>query len=173
MAEENTWQTLTGYDDYEILAEEPHTIRKKSDKSIPSMHIGYGKWMIILNYNIEPYDRVLANHFISNHRKSYYVRHKNKNDLDNRIDNLYWVQDITQQPAIYESSKDQAKPEAKPVLKEQTIQNISDLTEPPEFKQQIIQADGSSLETEGLSEAKEASQRLVIKIQLMQIHLQA
>ncbi|KAA6397393.1 MAG: hypothetical protein EZS28_007080 [Streblomastix strix] len=48
---------------------------------------------------------------------------------------------VNNRPVTYESSKDQVKLEAKPELKEQTIQNISDLTEPPEFKQQITSVD--------------------------------
>ncbi|KAK8838484.1 hypothetical protein M9Y10_033111 [Tritrichomonas musculus] len=87
-----SFEVLRNHEDYEILNEYPHTIRRKRDGRVN------GEWSdqkgyIVVKLNQKSYKkhRIIAEQFIPNPENLPQVDHKNHIRTDNRIENLEWV----------------------------------------------------------------------------------
>lgn len=86
-----TWIDLNMNNNYEILSEEPYSIRRKSDKYIISeSKSNDGYISVSIKGRTFLKHRIIASQFISNPNNLPHVNHLNHNRDDNRIENLAW-----------------------------------------------------------------------------------
>ncbi|KAA6381538.1 MAG: hypothetical protein EZS28_022935 [Streblomastix strix] len=90
------WRNIPNFPDYEIMAGEPHPIRRRKDKQEPLIKIEDGYKKIELNNKFYSLDRVIASVFMPKSIPEYcrFIKHKDKDTLNNSVDNLEWVDDI-------------------------------------------------------------------------------
>ena len=88
-----SWIDCVVDNDYQIFSDEPHQIRRKSNKKIISEFINKTDGYIRCKLNGRPFNkhRILALQFIPNPNNLPQVDHKNKIRTDNRLVNLRWV----------------------------------------------------------------------------------
>ncbi|KAA6357457.1 MAG: hypothetical protein EZS28_047016 [Streblomastix strix] len=80
------------------IAEEPHTIRKKSNGYIPVLSTNHDGYIILRLNSVEfRLHRVLAIQLIPNPENLPEVDHKNRIQSDNRLENLRWVSNSVNQ----------------------------------------------------------------------------
>ena len=88
----NTWTTLIHDNDYEIMNEEPFSIRKKSTgRIIAECNNGNGYIVVFLNHHKFYKHRIIAETFIPNPNNFKEVDHISGIRNDNRLKNLRWV----------------------------------------------------------------------------------
>ncbi|KAA6366515.1 MAG: hypothetical protein EZS28_037957 [Streblomastix strix] len=90
------WRNLPSFPDYEIIAQEPHTIRRRKDKQEAPIKIEDGYKKIELNDKFYCLHRIIANVFMPKSIPEYcrFIKHKDKDTLNNSVDNLEWVDEL-------------------------------------------------------------------------------
>lgn len=92
MTETTTWITCVADDAYEIYADFPHQIRRKSNGYIIKEWIKSTGYVVCrLNRKLCLKHRIIALQFIPNPQDLPQIDHINHIKTDNRIDNLRWV----------------------------------------------------------------------------------
>ena len=89
-----SWENLKDFEnDYEIFAEYPYQIRKKSNQRIIKECIDKTNGYVKCRLNNKTYlkHRIIANQFIENPGNYECVDHINHVRTDNRVENLHWV----------------------------------------------------------------------------------
>ena len=88
-----SWVDCVVDNDYQIFTEEPHQIRRKSNKRIvkESIHKTTGYIRCYLNQKFWNKHRIIALQFIPNPNNQREIDHINRIRTDNRIENLRWV----------------------------------------------------------------------------------
>ena len=88
-----SWVDCVVDNDYQIFTEEPHQIRRKSNKRIvkESIHKSDGYIRCVLNQKGYGKHRILGLQFIPNPDNLPEIDHINRIRTDNRLDNLRWI----------------------------------------------------------------------------------
>ena len=82
--------------EYEIMKEYPHVIRKKSNQQISNERIDAFGYVVVSIYSLTYKNyRLIAQQFIPNPDNLPQVDHKNHIKTDNRIENLRWCDNST------------------------------------------------------------------------------
>ena len=92
-----SWIELVVNNNYEIFNEYPFQIRKKSNQRIIKECIKGGYITCHLNFKTYYKHRIIALQFIPNPNNLPYIDHINRIRTDNRIENLHWVNNSTNQ----------------------------------------------------------------------------
>ena len=88
-----SWVDCVVDNDYQIFTEEPHQIRRKSNKRIVKESIKKSTGYIRCKLNQKDYQkhRIIALQFIPNPNNLPEIDHINRVKTDNRLENLRWV----------------------------------------------------------------------------------
>lgn len=97
MTEISEFVTLVNHEDYEILTTYPHTIRRKDNHHVCSETLRKSDGYLIVTLNRKTFlkHRLVASQFIDNPNNLSFVDHINHDRTDNRIENIRWVSNST------------------------------------------------------------------------------
>ena len=84
------WTDCIASENYQIMDEYPFSIKKKSNNRIIKETVLNGFYVCTLD-GIQYYKhKIIASQFLDNPHSFQYIRHLNKDNLDNHLENLEW-----------------------------------------------------------------------------------